>query len=70
MSNREFIHDIVLQVAVLVAFFAIMGAITSWNCARCDAALARTNSPAPSLRPLCGETNNVLAAKRAQGVAE
>ena len=42
MSNREFIHDIVLQVAVLVAFFAIMGAITSWNCARCDAALNRT----------------------------
>lgn len=40
MSNREFIHDIVLQVAVLVAFFAIMSAITSWNCARCDAALA------------------------------
>ena len=40
MSNREFIHDIVLQVAVLVAFFAIMSAITSWNCARCDKALA------------------------------
>ena len=40
MSDREFIHDIVLQVAVLIAFFAIMGAITSWNCARCDKALA------------------------------
>ena len=40
MSNREFVHDIVLQVAVLVAFFAIMSAITSWNCARCDTALA------------------------------
>ena len=66
MSIREFIHDIVLQVAVLVALFAIMSAITSWNCARCDAALARTNSPAPSLCPLCGEANNVLAAKRAQ----
>ena len=39
MSNREFIHDIVLQVAVIVAFFAIMSAITSWNCARCDAVL-------------------------------
>ena len=39
MSNREFIHDIVLQVAVIIAFFAIMGAITAWNCARCDAVL-------------------------------
>ena len=40
MSNREFIHDVVLQVAVVITFFAIMGAITRWNCARCDKALA------------------------------
>lgn len=40
MSDREFIHDVVLQVAVIIAFFAIMGAITRWNCARCDKALA------------------------------
>ena len=41
MSDREFIHDIVLQVAVIVVFFAIMGAITRWNCARCDAVLTK-----------------------------
>lgn len=44
MSNREFIHDIVLQVAVIVAFFAIMSAITSWNCARCDLASKNAES--------------------------
>ena len=29
MSDREFIHDIVLQVAVLIAFFAVMAAISA-----------------------------------------
>ena len=61
MSNREFIHDVVLQVAVIIAFFAIMGAITSWNCARCDAALNRTaaalsGSPASAAGESAGGT--------------